>query len=576
MFDLIIHNGLIVDGSGNPSFAADLAVQQSKIAAIGTLPQADARKHIDAAGKYVTPGFIDTHSHADCSLFLYPNCDSYLRQGITTFIGGQCGDSNAPIYRYWMRKYWEYDFWQDIDPYIFEPRTVQPVEKVLPVVRDKTGYDIRWRSFGEYAQVLRDLGLGCNLITLAGHSQIRADVMGPDGQRPPTAEEMRQIKVHLEEALLAGAWGFSTGRDYPPSAWAEWPELLELACFVRERGGYYFTHWRRTGPRQGTPGKANKLAGIVEALDLALAAGIKTQISHLTTGFEVYPESSALERFAAETTLSVIDDYIARGADVAFDVIPGVSGGICIQPYLASLFMPWIRMAGSLEQFRINLRAEDYCRQLLQTLASGRWYNLNPLLDPDWDDKIFVLNSEIPDYSGHSLRQLATQACLPSLEMIPHLLREQPRLRIRREGKTQAEVQTLLGHARACVCTDTYAFDLVGLYGNQQDIAELLPHPHTYCAFPKFILEYGGSIEAAIRQITARPAEFLGIDGRGYLREGYFADIVMLDPARLASKESYIEPRVYPEGIDLVLVNGEIAVDGQGITGVRNGLLLRK
>ena len=110
MFDLLIKGGMIIDGSGADAFAADIAVKGDRIAAIGCLEEADAYQTVDAMGKYITPGFIDTHSHADCSAFLYPACESYLRQGITTFIGGQCGDSSAPIFNYWMRKYWEYDY----------------------------------------------------------------------------------------------------------------------------------------------------------------------------------------------------------------------------------------------------------------------------------------------------------------------------------------------------------------------------------------------------------------------------------------------------------------------------------
>lgn len=579
MFDILIRGGQIIDGSGQAAFPADLGIRQGRIAAIGDLSQAEAARCEDAGGKYLTPGFIDTHSHADCSAFLYPSCESYLRQGITTFIGGQCGDANAPINNYWMRKYWEYDLWQEMDPFVFNPRTVLPVEQVLPVIERRCGYKIKWKSFGEYAQVLRDQGLGCNMLTLAGHSQIRADVMGLDQARRPTAAEMRQMQEHIEEAFAAGVWGLSTGRDYPPSAYADLDELKQLISFTRDLGGYYFTHWKRTGVRIGTPAAPNKLAGILEALDLCLELGVKTQISHLSTGFDVYPMLPEMEKRAAELTLEIIDSYIAQGADVAFDVIPGESGGICIDPYLASYFMPWIKMSGSLAHFRTNLLSRDYREELLKTLRGGGWYALNSRVDPDWDAHTYITKSQDQTLTGRSLRDLRAGRAGDSFDLVLELLTQEPRIMVRRNKKTMAEVRTLISHPRGGVCTDTYAFDLKGSYGDPYGLGldELLPHPHTYCAFPKFLLELsGGRLEDDIRKISAWPAEFMNIPQRGRLQEGYWADVLVLDRERLQSKENYVEPRVYPQGIDLVVVNGQVAVDGQGYHGALPGRLLSR
>ena len=152
-----------------------------------------------------------------------------------------------------------------------------------------------------------------------------------------------------------------------------------------------------------------------------------------------------------------------------------------------------------------------------------------------------------------------------------------PKIMIRTDSKTDEEIKGLLKHDRGSVCTDTYAFDLKGLYGNDSEIAEILPHPHTYCAFPKYILKYHmDTIQATIRKITGAPAEFMGIDRRGIIREGNFADIVVLDMNRLKTNENYIEPRVYPEGIDYVFINGRKAVDNGVHTGEKAGILLTK
>ena len=573
-FDIVIKNGRIVDGTGKKSYLADIGIKGDKIALIGKI-DADAPS-IDASGCYVTPGFIDPHSHADASLFLYPDCESYLRQGITTFIGGQCGDANAPIYNWWMRKYWEYCVWDDIDPFVWVPKTVQPAARVVDVVRERFGYDIQWRSLSEYAKVVENLGLGCNMIMLAGHSQIRADVMCDDSRRPEDSE-MRMMKAHLDDAFAAGAWGFSTGRDYPPSYYADTDEIMELARHTLAHDGCYFTHWKRTGHRVGVPKRPNKLEGIVEALDISLLAGIKTQISHLTTGYEIYPEDSRMDVLAAELTLLKIDEYRERGADAAFDVIPGTSGGIAINPYLASLLMPWVKQSGSLGQFVTNLKARDYRASIISTLGGGGWYAINPIVNPSWDKKIFIIVG--PDGTmGRSIREIADERRMDALEAMVDILMETPRTTIEKRDKSEEEIRALLNHPMCFVCTDTYAFDIRGPYGNDAELPEILPHPHTYCAFPKYILDCCGRepIETTVRRITGAPSEFMGIRGRGTIKEGWSADLVIFNVKELATNESYIEPRAWPGGVRFVIVNGEPVVTPDGFTGKRAGMILKK
>ena len=576
LFDILIKNGKVIDGTKKEPYIADVGIIKDRIAFIGISEDSSAETVIDAAGKFVTPGFIDTHSHADCSAFIYPDCESYVRQGITTFIGGQCGDSNAPINNFWMRKYWEYDFWDDIDPFIYNPVTIQPVKKVIDVCKEKMGLDVSWKSFADYAALLKKNGLGCNMITLAGHSQIRADVMGLDQKRAPSPEEMRLIKNHVEEAFAAGVWGISTGRDYPPSAYADFDEIKELAEFSKQLGGYYFTHWRRTGVRVGTPERANKLEGIKEALEVALQTGIKTQISHISTGFDNYPEDPLMDKYAALVTLKYLDEYIAKGADVAFDVIPGESGGICTTPYLASRFIPWIKQSGSLSHFIRNLKARDYRERLISALRAGKWYAINPNVDASWDKKIYITTGS-PCYVGKNIREISQSKGIDSINAVIDLITENPKIGTMSRSKSMAEVNGLLEHERGFICKDTYAFDLRGLYGNDCELPELLPHPHTYCAFPKYILSRNKErIENVIHKLTGAPAEFMGIDGRGVIREGAFADILVIDMAKLASNENYIEPRVYPSGIEYVAVNGKIAVSPDSKAVQRAGAVLTK
>ncbi|MBR6735838.1 MAG: amidohydrolase family protein [Oscillospiraceae bacterium] len=574
MYSLVLKNATVIDGTGKPSYVADIGIKDDKIACIGKIDQTE--NCVDVTGKVVTPGFIDPHSHADCSAFIYPDCNSYIRQGITTFVGGQCGDSNAPIHNWWMRKYWEYDMWDAIEPYVYNQNTIQPADRAIEGIYKKTGIVIDWRTFKEYNEKVERQGLGCNMITLIGHSQMRADVMGLDQRRPPNAKEMAKMKEYIDEAMDYGAWGISTGRDYPPSAYAEVDEIVELTNHALRYNGMYFTHWKRTGVRVGTPTKPNKLAGIVEALDIAKMTGAKLQISHISTGFDIYPVSPEMDTYAAKVTLDVFDDYVNNGVDAAFDVIPGTTGGIATSPYLAAKFMPWLRMSGSLENFIKNLTAYDYREELLARLERGEWYTLNPKVNPAWDEGLTIIKSENSSYVGMTVREIASRKGKTSLETVIALLVEDPRIMVYDPKKTEAEVKALLSHPKGSPCTDTYAFDLEGTYGRDMEIPEILPHPHTYCAFPKFILKFPqATLEDTIHKITGQVARFLGIDGRGEIKEGFYADLVVMDYENLKTNENYIEPRVYPEGIELVVVNGSVVVDETGCTGQRPGRILK-
>ncbi|NLM44874.1 MAG: hypothetical protein GX201_12835, partial [Clostridiales bacterium] len=254
-----------------------------------------------------------------------------------------------------------------------------------------------------------------------------------------------------------------------------------------------------------------------------------------------------------------------------------VSGGICINPYLASYFTPWIKQSGSMNQFITNLKARDYRNKLVRFLKDGQWYALSSKSDPFWPNKMFITKSAIKSLVGGSIYDIALDKKIEPTEAIMELLLADPFIMVRRDGKSEEEFKTLLKHERASVCTDTYAFDLVGLYGNGAEIPELLPHPHTYCAFPKYILQYGmDTIEETIWKITGFPADFMGIKGRGKILENNYADLVVLDMDNLKTNENYIEPRVYPEGIDYVIVNGKLAADNKGCTGIRAGKILKK
>ncbi|MDI6707424.1 MAG: D-aminoacylase [Firmicutes bacterium] len=575
--DIIIKNGSIVDGTGKDMYKDDIGIKDGKIVKIGKLDDCSAERAIDGEGLIVSPGFIDMHSHGEMTILMFPKAESSIKQGITTMVGGNCGISPAPLEGYWLMQFWEFDFWDEIQPYIFYQDAIQPAEKAKEVIKKKFGVDIKWSTFKEFLDCVDERGASINFVPLVGHGQIRAQVMGMDSSRQATDEEIEKMAKYIREAMESGAFGMSTGLDYAPGAYANTEEIVKLAKVVKEYGGMYATHWRRTGVRKGTPKRPKKIKGIEEALEVGKRANIKVQISHLASGYEIYPEpAAALERASAQATLDVIDQAVKEGVDVAFDVIPNTSGGIGTAVYFITYFAPWLNQAGSVEQFAKNLLAQDLREHIKEFIISGRWYAINPKVSPDWDREIIILGSKNKDYEGKTLSQIAEDKNKDALDLFIDIIIEDPFIKGKREFMNEEWVKVFLKHPRSMVCTDSFAFDDKGVWGLDTEIPCLLPHPNTYCAFPRYITTYGeGRIEDTIRRITGFPAEWLGITDRGVIKEGACADIVIFDREGFKTNENYVETRNYPDGIDYVIVNGKLVVDKGTHTGELAGKVIR-
>lgn len=576
-FDILIRNARVCDGTGQPAFSADIGVVGDRIAQIGDLQDCNAAQTIDAAGRVAAPGFIDMHSHGDCTLLMFPNAQSLLRQGVTTIVGGNCGTSPAPLDRVYLMQCWELDFWQELDPFVFYENSFLDPAPVRAYFREHLGYDMDWHSFGEFLNRVERAHCAVNYVPLVGHGQVRAQILGLENARPATAEEADAIAALLREAMEDGAWGISTGLDYAPGAFADTEELKKAVSAAGQYGGLYATHWRRTGIRKGHGQKRGKIDGILEALELAAQGGAHLQISHILSGYDIFPDTDpALSIAAVHATLSPIDRALAAGQPVAFDVIPNTGGGIDILPWLVRYFQPWVRQAGSVEGFLHNLRAGDYRDYIKRSIERGDWYLLSAQAQPDWDAKLTVIRSANSGRVGKTIRTLCTDTGTEPLDMLFTLLLEDPGTLVDQKMFLPETVREFLSHPRAMVGSDSFALDQTGIYGLQTP-PYIMPHPNTYCAFPNFLLHYAsGTLEQAVHQLTQRPAEWLGLRERGTLRAGNFADIVLLSPEALATNESYCEPRNFPDGIDTVLVNGVIAVQDGRETEQRPGRVLRR
>ncbi|HLQ42810.1 MAG TPA: amidohydrolase family protein, partial [Thermoplasmata archaeon] len=246
-FDLVIRGGRVLDGAGSPWRIADIGIRNGRIAKVGRVGRAKSANSVDASGKYVAPGFIDIHTHSDIGILVEPTAECAVRQGVTMHVIGNCGDSPAPI----------------SDPY--RELAVRRFEYYVQA------RDWNWSTYGEYLDFMAAQGVGINIAGLVGHGSVRLATMGFE-ERPPTRDERRQMKAHVDEAMRAGAFGMSTGLVYPPGCFAATGEIVELAQVVARHHGFYASHIR--GERETI------VEAVRECIEIGERAGCAVQISH--------------------------------------------------------------------------------------------------------------------------------------------------------------------------------------------------------------------------------------------------------------------------------------------------------
>jgi N-acyl-D-amino-acid deacylase len=584
MYDILIKNANIIDGTGRDAYQADLGIADMRIVNIGDLGNAEAGRVIDAAGRTVTPGFIDMHSHADYTVLAYPKMESMLNQGITTFVGCQCGHSVAPAGRLWESMYAYHDILCKISIRLyadmFDRDNYSPTKDMAPYLEREHGFSPTWASMGAFMDEVDRRGLSGNLITLSGYNTLRLNAADPDEPSKLNADQRSLLKAQIREALEAGAFGMSTGLDYKPGLFCDTAELVEMAAELKPFDGIYFTHWRKTGQRSGTPKRQKKIAGIIEALEIARRNEVQVEICHLSTGFDIFPgNDDFMQVAAAQRTLQVIDEYTASGVRAYLDVIPNITGGTTIAPDLAALFRPWYMVAGGLRRFIQNLHYPDYRKQIADVIMGGRYYALNPAVTPDWDEWIRVIGGKDGSLVGKTVKEIADALSRPALETLFDLLVADPQIKVfmTTHSMNIKAVHTYLSHPLATVGNDTFVFDLQSSMAWDPQYPFRKPNPNTYCGFVKYLTELGmPRFEDTIRKPTGKAAEVLGLTDRGLIKTGYRADVLVIDRGSLKSNENLIEPRVYPNGIPYVLVNGQIVIDNGVHTGRLPGGTIRR
>ena len=583
-YDLLINNGTIVDGTGAPCYRGSVTVKGERVAAVEKGDsRLEARAVLDAEGLTVTPGFIDAHNHGDLTLIHYPKAESFVRQGITTFVAGTCGHSLGPYGDYIDQSYVLYDIYEELNPNMYYPDRLMKRETLNKAHREAYGWEIDWSTMRGFFQRLEVKGISANYVPFVGHGRIRYVVMGRDFRRRATESEIDEMKVHLERAMLDGCRGMSVGRDYEPGIHAGKDELVSMAKVVAEYGGVYASHCLSSGRRHvRKPGSfpPNKLTGVLEAIDVGRQSGVSVEVSHLGTAYQVRPGGNeALSKATVEATLKVIDDAREEGLNVNFDEIPHhLTGGFYTVPYLVSTLLPWLKVAGSIQQLQKALRMPDFREEIKEKVWAGKWYSLNPNINEHWDRARTIVECSEEMFLDKTIADIAEELGVEPLDALMDVIMADPETKaVRKSGDEYAKL-AFLKHPESMVGIDTFILD-----DKWQNTSPpwYLPNECCYGGMPRFfrraVRETGTlSLEEAVRKVSSLPATKFNLRDRGLLREGAYADIVIMDLENLTDRGDQVEPRRYPLGIEHVLVNGVPVVDRTGHLGVTPGKILRR
>ena len=510
-YDILLKNGTIVDGTGNPWFKADVAIKGARIEAIGSLAHATARTVVDVSGLVVSPGFIDMLGQSEFRLLVDGRAMSKISQGVTTEITGE-GGSAAPM----------------------NERTIAGMKSWM----DRYNKRIDWTDFEGYFRTLEKSKTAINLATFVGATQVREHVVGLD-DRAPTAEELAEMKRLVRTAMQQGALGLSTSLIYAPATFAKTDELIELASVVREFGGIYVSHIRDEGNKE--------VEALYEAADIARANSIPVEIWHLkVAGKQNWGKMASI--------VDLINRQRDQGIDMTADVYPYPASGTSLSSRIPS----WAHDGGDAKLLERLL--DPATRKKIKNEVMGMTPGTDNAFAATGPDGILIAsasNPELKRYEGKRLSEIAREWKRDPVDaMIDFLIKDSLRTGGVFFSMNEEDVRMAIAQPWTSFCTDgsTYATD--GLLSDGK------PHPRAYGTFPRILGRYVReakllSLEEAVRKMTSLPAQRVGLRERGILKAGFYADIVVFDPTTVIDKATFENPHQYSEGIQLVLVNGQ-------------------
>jgi N-acyl-D-amino-acid deacylase len=526
MFDILIQNGWLADGTGNPLYPADIAIVGDRIEAVGRLTGAEARRTIDASGKTVTPGFIDAHSHTDWTILMNPTAESTIRQGITTEIVGNCGMSLAPL---------NAGSW---------PLVAGRLQRF--------SYDgeMAWSSYREWLDLVADMGTTCNLGWLVGHNTVRG-AAGVSGDAPDE-EQLLAMEGYVREAMEAGALGVSTGLEFEPGRQATTAEIIRVARVAGEYDGFYISHIRNRDARLQE--------AIEEFLTIVQESGTRGVVSHLNVRHNTGAAEGAWQR-----AVDTIAQRREAGLDVMIDTTPLVYGG----GQAAAILPPWVRAEGPartaelLKDPDIRARLRGECDRYWRFIHRGEWHRVALLSCgefPELTMKSFVEISELWGKDPWDCFFDILAAAGPKLDGVSLM------------GRlfTDEHMAEMISHPLFNLGVDGTSTRIDG------PLARQTAHPLNFAGMLHYLTwhvrEKGTlRLEDAVRKMTSMPATTFGLKGRGLLAAGYLADVVVLDYEGLEEVSTQANPLAYARGVEYVMVNGQIVVDGGEHTGARPG-----
>ena len=538
-FDLLIRGGTLIDGSGAPGRLADVGITGSRITAVADLShvaEEGVLTVIDATGQVVTPGFVDPHGHSDSSVLVDGALASHLRQGYTTQLSGNCGDTLAPL--------------------------TAASRALLALDLEARELDPAWTTFAGYLDAVEAQSLGPNVAFLVGHGTIRSAILGAGG-RAPDAAELAAMIAHAEEAMDAGALGISTGLIYPPGIHARPDEIARLVAVAGRRGGLYATHMR------------NEAGHVAAAIDEALATAgaaqahgrgpVRLQVSHLKAASRaVHGQGPAL--------IAQLERARAGGLDVEADQYPYTAAHTTL-----ATILPADILALEPEEAVAALRDPATRARIRDEQARGisGWENV--ALDPGWGGTVIASCPSRPHWNGRSLAEIAADEGGDPADLAMDALADD-RLAVDciLHCMDEADVEAIMAVPWVSVCTDAEA-----RRPGHPVLGRGVPHPRAYGTTPRVLGRYVRErgvlgLETAVSKLTSVPAARLRLADRGLLRTGWKADVVVFDPATVADAATFADPAVYPIGIRDVIVNGRPAVRDGEETGERPGRLLRR
>ena len=511
LFDVIIRNGHIIDGTGSPWYAADIAIQNGHVARIGALAEARGKRIIDAKGLIVAPGFIDMLGQSELSLLVDPHVPSKIFQGITTEITGE-GNSAAPQ----------------------TPKLLASDASTY----EHYGVKADWTTFHEFFARLEKQGIGINFASYVGATQVRRAVIGDD-YRDPTAAELQQMKGLVRQAMQDGAVGLSTALQYAPAPAAKTEELIALAAEAARFGGVYASHMRSEGD------------AIDAALDEAFRIGRDAHIS-----VEIWHLKAAGKRNWGRMPEIVqrIDNARAAGIDVAADTYAYPAWFNSFSAFVP----PWAHDGGDakmIERLKNPAMRARMRKDMMTPDAS--WDNeWQEIPGPEAILVSVVQNPKLLPLQGKTIAQIAKERSKDAIDTIFDLLIEDPSMSVAVFAMSEPDITLALKQPWTSIDNDSQGTATTGILGKEH------PHPRAYGTFPRILRKYVRedhilTLPDAIRKFSALPAQRMRLADRGVIKEGMWADIVMFDPAAITDVATFENPNQLSVGMQYVLINGE-------------------